>query len=79
MNGVRKEVLEELVRMRQWSMLLTQLVTGTAYTIKFPTPEAIESCQTVAYKRNSYRTGRRYRLRTNYEKLEMTITPYEDS
>lgn len=79
MHGVKKEVIEELVRMRQWSMLLTQLVTGSSYTIKFPTPEAIESCQTVAYKRNSYKTGRRYRLRTNYDKLEMTITPYEDS
>ena len=100
MNGVRKEVLDELVRMRQWSLLLSQMKAGTAYTVEFPSAAAIDSCQSVAYKRNrqnipsaaaidscqsvAYKrnrqnTGRRYRLRTDYDNLKMTITPYEDS
>ena len=78
MNGVRKEVLDELVRMRQWSLLLSQMKNGTAYTVEFPSAAAIDSCQSVAYKRNRQNTGRRYRLRTDYDNLKMTITPYED-
>ena len=51
---------------------------GTAYTVEFPSAAAIDSCQSVAYKRNRQNTGRRYRLRTDYDNLKMTITPYED-
>ena len=65
--------LYELIDSKSWSAVLRGLEVGREYSFRFPSPQAIHSFKSVAYKLNSFRTGRTYSINSNNEARVATV------
>ena len=73
-NALGMSELYTLLDRKKWTAVLEGLEVDKEYVFRLPSPQAIHSFKSVAYKLNSFRTGRRYSFDSNNEtRIEKVI------
>lgn len=67
-----------LLDRRKWTDVLKGLEVDKEYVFRLPSPRAIHSFKSIAYKLNSFRTGRRYSFNSDNETRIAKVIVKED-